>query len=64
LIISLGLRFASSQPTLLKSLERNILQFSGIKPTQETLIGMVDAKDASKRQEWLVKMEEMGRGGK
>jgi putative NADPH-quinone reductase len=48
----------------LKSLERNILQFSGIKPTQETLIGMVDAKDASKRQEWLAKMEVMGRGGK
>jgi hypothetical protein len=64
LTLSLGLRFASSQPILLKSLERNILQFSGIKPTQETLIGMVDAKDASKRQEWLAKMEEMGRGGK
>jgi putative NADPH-quinone reductase len=48
----------------LKSLERNILQFCGIKPTQETLIGMVDAKDASKRQQWLVKMEAMGRSGK
>ena len=48
----------------LKSLERNILQFCGIKPTQETLIGMVDAMDASKRQEWLTKMELMGRNGK
>jgi len=48
----------------LKSLERNILQFCGIKPTQETLIGMVDGKDASKRQNWLEKMEVMGRNGK
>ncbi len=48
----------------LKSLERNILQFCGIKPTHETLIGMVDALDASKRQQWLEKMEVLGRAGK
>lgn len=48
----------------LKSLERNILQFCGIKPTQETLIGMVDSMDARKIQQWLDKMKVMGRGGK
>ncbi|MDD5272290.1 MAG: NAD(P)H-dependent oxidoreductase [Methylovulum sp.] len=47
----------------LKSLERNILQFCGIKPTQETLIGMVDTLDDSKRQRWLAKMELMGHNG-
>ncbi|WP_029151723.1 NAD(P)H-dependent oxidoreductase [Methylovulum miyakonense] len=48
----------------LKSLERNILQFCGIKPTQETLIGRVDSMDDSKRKQWLAKMELLGRSGK
>ncbi|GAB6141603.1 NAD(P)H-dependent oxidoreductase [Methylosoma difficile] len=48
----------------LKSLERNILHFCGIKTTHETLIGKVDTMDASKRQQWLGKMELMGRDGK
>ena len=48
----------------LKSLERNILGFCGIKPTQETLIGLVESIDDNKRQQWLDKMELMGRAGK
>ncbi|WP_036252169.1 NAD(P)H-dependent oxidoreductase [Methylobacter sp. BBA5.1] len=48
----------------LKSLERNILGFCGIKTTQETLIGMVEAVNNEKRQRWLDKMELSGRAGK
>ncbi|MDO9104857.1 MAG: NAD(P)H-dependent oxidoreductase [Methylovulum sp.] len=48
----------------LKSLERNILAFSGIKPTQETLIGGVDAIDDNTRKRWLDKLEVMGRSAK
>jgi putative NADPH-quinone reductase len=45
----------------LKSLERNILQFCGINPVHDTLIGMVEAADEPSRQEWLEKMRELGR---
>ena len=38
----------------LKSLERNILRFSGIGPIRDTLIGSVEA-DAASRQRWLEK---------
>jgi putative NADPH-quinone reductase len=48
----------------LKSLERNILGFCGIKTTKETLIGMVETIDDDKRKQWLAKMEEMGGAGK
>jgi len=48
----------------LKSLERNILGFCGIKVTQETLIGMIDAIDENKRKQWLDKMQLSGRNGK
>jgi putative NADPH-quinone reductase len=37
----------------LKSLERNILKFCGIKPVRETLFGMVDAVSDKKRSGWL-----------
>ena len=46
----------------LKSLERNILRFTGVGPIRESLIGMVEAS-ASKREHWLVKMTEYGRAG-
>jgi len=46
----------------LKSLERNILKFVGIKPVRECLIGMVEGSQA-KREKWLVKMESLGRKG-
>ena len=48
----------------LKSLERNILGFCGIKTTQETLIGRVESIDDNDRKQWLDKMERMGREGK
>jgi hypothetical protein len=47
----------------LKSLERNILRFVGIKPIRETLIGMVAAKDDAGRKRWLKRMEELEREG-
>lgn len=46
----------------LKSLERNILKFVGIKPVRESLIGMVDGS-AARREKWLTKMEDLGRKG-
>jgi putative NADPH-quinone reductase len=48
----------------LKSLERNILGFSGIGPIKESLIGMVEASDNAARDKWLAKMRTFGRDGK
>jgi putative NADPH-quinone reductase len=48
----------------LKSLERNILGFCGIGPIKESLIGMIEAKDPSKRERWLAKMRDLGREGR
>lgn len=45
----------------LKSLERNILGFCGIGPISETLIGVVEAKSAARRQRDLQRMRELGR---
>ena len=45
----------------LKSLQRNILGFVGIKPIRSTLLGMVEAADEKKRQRWLTMMSEFGR---
>lgn len=45
----------------LKSLERNILKFCGIKPVRETLLGMVDSASDEKRGRWLRTMHELGR---
>ncbi|MBS1791699.1 MAG: NAD(P)H-dependent oxidoreductase [Acidobacteria bacterium] len=47
----------------LKSLERNILGFCGIGPIKESLIGMVEADDGSKREKWLSKMHALGSKG-
>jgi putative NADPH-quinone reductase len=47
----------------IKSFERNILQFVGIGPIHESLIGMVEGRDASVRGRWLAKLKEMGRRG-
>lgn len=44
----------------LKSLERNILNFVGIKPVAATIIGSVEA-DADDRRRWLDEVCEMGR---
>ena len=44
----------------LKSLERNILAFVGIKPVRATLIGMVEQSDA-RRRKWLERLTALGR---
>lgn len=47
----------------LRSFERNILKFSGIKPVRTSLIGSVDAKDGKQREKWLETMARFGRAG-
>ncbi|MGD9000120.1 MAG: NAD(P)H-dependent oxidoreductase [Granulosicoccaceae bacterium] len=44
----------------LKSLEKNVLKFCGIKPVRESLIGNVEGS-AKYRERWLKKMEELGK---
>jgi putative NADPH-quinone reductase len=45
----------------LKSLERNILRFSGIKPVRETVIGSVEAGGVEGRNRWLEAVRTLGR---
>ena len=47
----------------LKSLERNILRFCGIRPVRESVIGMVAAPDGAARRRWLDKMRALGAAG-
>jgi len=47
----------------LKSLERNILKFCGIRPVRETLIGMVDALPEAKRRRRLDRLSALGAKG-
>ena len=47
----------------LKSLERSILAFVGIKPTRETLIGMVGSLNERKSKVWLEKLQALGASG-
>lgn len=46
----------------LKSLEKNILRFCGIKPIKESLIGMIEG-DPKHRERWLEKMVALGKQG-
>ena len=46
----------------LKSLERNILKFTGVGPIKESLIGMVEESQAH-RVSWLEKMFIYGKKG-
>ena len=46
----------------LKSLERNILGFVGIKPVKETLIGAVETCGSAQRRKWLDKLAALTRG--
>jgi putative NADPH-quinone reductase len=48
----------------LKSLERNVLKFCGIKSVRETLFGMVEAASGAKRAKWLSRMRELGSQGR
>lgn len=43
----------------LKSLERNVLRFVGIKPLRESLIGLVEGKP-ERREKWIAKMRRLG----
>ncbi len=45
----------------LKSLERNILRFCGIRPVRETLVGGVESDRPRFHRRWLERMEAMGR---
>ena len=47
----------------LRSLERNILKFSGISPVRETIFGMIEAVDDKKRKSWLTDMKTLGAQG-
>lgn len=47
----------------LKSLERNILNFCGIKPVKETLIGRVEDPDRRRNAKWIDRMQALGRKG-
>jgi putative NADPH-quinone reductase len=44
----------------LKSLRRNVLSFVGIKPIRATLIGLVEAASAKRREGWLAKLRVLG----
>ncbi|HQR14687.1 MAG TPA: NAD(P)H-dependent oxidoreductase [Nitrospira sp.] len=47
----------------LKSLQRNILQFCGIKPAKATLIGNIESMTAQQRASWLDEMRGFGERG-
>jgi putative NADPH-quinone reductase len=47
----------------LKSMERSILKFAGIRPVRETLFGRVEAVTPAERQRWLERMRALGRAG-
>ena len=47
----------------IRSFERNVLDFVGVGPIHETLIGMVEGRDAATRARWLVRATELGRRG-
>lgn len=48
----------------LKSLKRNILAFSGIRPVRTSLFGVVEGADESRRSQWLEEMRTLGRRGR
>jgi putative NADPH-quinone reductase len=47
-----------------KSLERNILRFAGIRPVRETLIGSVESIGDEGRRQWLAKVRALGWQGR
>jgi len=44
----------------LKSLERNILGFSGVGPIKASLFGLIEASSSATRERWLAKMRALG----
>ncbi|MFO8151970.1 NAD(P)H-dependent oxidoreductase [Thioalkalivibrio sp.] len=47
----------------LKSLERNILKFVGIRPVRTTLFGLVEGVSAAQRERWLGRARTLGKQG-
>lgn len=48
----------------LKSLERSMLNFVGIRPCRHTLIGMIEQISDAKRGAWLESLRALGRSGR
>lgn len=48
----------------LRSFERNILKFGGVKPVRHSLIGLVESKNPRPRERWLLRMERLGQQGR
>lgn len=48
----------------LKSLERNVLKFSGIRPVRESLFGNVENASETVRRRWLDRMQRLGAAGR
>ncbi len=48
-------------PHALKLLKNNILNFIGVKPVRETLLGMIAESSNDKRHQWLKQAEALGR---
>ncbi|MGD8784101.1 MAG: NAD(P)H-dependent oxidoreductase [Thioalkalispiraceae bacterium] len=46
----------------LKSFKRNVLNFCGISPVKDSMIGMVEGSEKH-RQHWLAKMKKLGHSG-
>ena len=47
-----------------KSLQRNILSFTGFAPVRSTIIGSIETHDARQRVRWLERMRKLGRVAK
>ena len=43
------------------SMRRNILNFVGISPVRETLLGLVEGVSDSRRRKWIVAMHALGK---
>jgi len=44
----------------LKSLERNVLQFCGLKPVRACVVGMVESMSQAARGNWLARVQKLG----
>jgi len=60
---ALGYRYYFGAHSL-KSLERNVLKFSGISPVRESLFGAVDSVSDTTRQKWLQRATRLGAAGR
>ncbi|SET23263.1 Putative NADPH-quinone reductase (modulator of drug activity B) [Nitrosomonas marina] len=47
-----------------KTLERNILAFCGIKPIRTSLVGSIESRSEAQRKKWLSSMQQLGETGR